>query len=133
MINEEIGGARRLVAEDEWFVALCPYASRFPYETWILPRQHASSFESGSKEGCAFLARSLRATLIRLNRRLENLPFNYIIHSSPLDETENTYYHWHIEILPKSTQVAGFEWGSGSYINTLAPEDAARLLRGVTF
>ncbi|HTN71204.1 MAG TPA: galactose-1-phosphate uridylyltransferase [Methylomirabilota bacterium] len=133
MINEEIGGAGRLVAEDEWFVALCPFASRFPYETWILPRQHASSFESGSNGDFTALARSLRATLIRLNRRLENPPFNYIIHSSPLDETENAYHHWHIEILPKLTQVAGFEWGSGSYINTVAPEDAARLLREATF
>ena len=133
MISQEIRDRRRLVAEGERFIVLCPYASRFPYETWIIPKQHASSFQSGSTEDFSDLASSLRTTLIRLNQRLKNPPFNYIIHSSPLDETENAYYHWHIEILPKLTQAAGFEWGSGAHINSVAPEDAARLLREVRF
>ncbi len=111
----------------------CPYASRFPYETWILPKRHASSFECGSKEDYVDLSRSLRQTLIRLNRRLENPPLNYLIHSNPLAEVENAYYHWHIEVLPKLSQVGGFEWGSDAYINSVAPEDAARQLREVAF
>jgi UDPglucose--hexose-1-phosphate uridylyltransferase len=129
MIDQEIGDRARLVTEDERFVILCPFASRFPYETWILPKQHASSFESESNEGYVHLAHSLQETLIRLDRRLGNPSFNYIIHSNPLNEMENGYYHWHLEILPKLIQVAGFEWGSGSYINPVPPEDAARMLR----
>jgi UDPglucose--hexose-1-phosphate uridylyltransferase len=132
IIDWEIGDRSRIVAENELFIAFCPYTPRFPYETWILPKQHAPCFELGSKEDYAELARSLRETLIRLNRRLENPPFNYLIHSNPLDEAANPYYHWHIEILPKLSQVGGFEWGSGAYINSVAPEDAAHQLREVT-
>lgn len=129
IINQEIDNRARLVTENERFLILCPFASRFPYETWILPKQHASSFDSESDRGYVDLARSLRETLIRLDRRLGNPSFNYILHSNPLDEVENGYYHWHVEILPKLIQVAGFEWGSGSYINPIPPEDAARMLR----
>jgi UDPglucose--hexose-1-phosphate uridylyltransferase len=75
------------------------------------------------------LARILRETLVRLNRSLGNPAFNYFIHSNPLDQGENNAYHWHIEILPKLIQVGGFEWGSGSYINTVTPEQSARSLR----
>jgi len=133
MIDQEIRDHSRIVAEGELFIVLCPYASRLPYETWILPKRHASSFEWGSKEDYVDLSRSLRQTLIRLNRRLENPPFNYLIHSNPLAEVENAYYHWHIEVLPKLSQVGGFEWGSDAYINSVAPEDAARQLREVAF
>ena len=133
VVKQEMNAQSRIVAEDKRFVVLCPYAARFPYETWILPKQHASHFERASKEDCADLARSLRETLLRLNRRLHNPPFNYLIHSNPLDETENAYFHWHIEILPKLSQVGGFEWGAGTYINSVAPEDAARHLREMTF
>ena len=133
ILNQEIGNRSRIVAEGERFIALCPYASRFPYETWILPKQHAPCFEYGSKEDYADLARSLREILIRLDHRLENPPFNYFIHSNPPDGAANAYYHWHIEILPKLSQVGGFEWGSGAYINSVAPEDAAHQLREVTF
>jgi UDPglucose--hexose-1-phosphate uridylyltransferase len=75
------------------------------------------------------LAGILRETLIRLNRSLGGPAFNYFIHSNPLDQGENSYYHWHMEIIPKLIQVGGFEWGSGSYINTVTPEQSARSLR----
>jgi len=133
IIDQEIGAQSRIVAETGRFIVFCPYAARFPYETWILPKQHAPRFEYGSKEDYIGLARSLRETLIRLNCRLENPPFNYLIRSNPLDEITDPYCHWHMEILPKLSQVAGFEWGSGAYINSVAPEDAARHLREVIF
>jgi UDPglucose--hexose-1-phosphate uridylyltransferase len=129
MINKESAGGQRLVAEYGRFAVLCPYAPRFPFEAWILPRQHASCFEMGSKEDYVQLSHALRETLIRLDRQLDHPPFNYIIHSNPLAEADGRFYHWHMEILPKLTQVAGFEWGSGCYINPVAPEEAARRLR----
>jgi UDPglucose--hexose-1-phosphate uridylyltransferase len=131
MIQQEINDKSRLVAQNDRFVTFCPYAPRFPYESWILPRQHASHFEGSSTDDFAELARSLREILLRLHRQLDNPPFNYLIHSNPLAEMENKYYHWHLEILPRLTQVAGFEWGSGVTINPVAPEEAARLLREV--
>jgi UDPglucose--hexose-1-phosphate uridylyltransferase len=110
---------------------MCPFASRFPYETWILPKQHTSFFESNTEQEDRDLAQILRETLMRLNRILDGAAFNYIIHSSPLEQGENGYYHWHLEILPKLIRVGGFEWGSASYINTVAPEQSARSLREV--
>jgi UDPglucose--hexose-1-phosphate uridylyltransferase len=129
IVQQERSERRRWVSETDHFVALCPYASRFPYEIWILPKLHSPFFESIDSNECAELARCLKETLIRLNRRLSNPSLNYIIHSTPLDGVAADYYDWHLEILPKIIQVAGFEWGSGSFINPVAPEDAARLLR----
>ena len=133
MIDQEIGDQNRIVAESDRFIVFCPYASRFPYETWILPKQHAPCFELALKDDYADLARSLRGLLIRLNRRFEDPPFNYFIHTNSWDEAANAYYHWHMELLPKLSQAAGFEWGSGAYINSVAPEEAARHLRDVRF
>ena len=78
------------------------------------------------------LAAALKEALVRLNKTLDRPPYNFIIHSSPIQEADYPEYHWHIEIIPKLTKVAGFEWGSGFYINTTPPEDAARYLREVT-
>jgi UDPglucose--hexose-1-phosphate uridylyltransferase len=68
---------------------------------------------------------------MRLARRFHEPAFSYFLHSNPLKEPENPYYHWHLEIMPKLQHVAGFEWGSGFSMNSLAPEEAARLLRDV--
>ncbi len=129
MLRTESEERRRLVAEHERFIVFCPYAPRFPFELCILPRQHFSHFELQSKDDYTALARALREILTRLERQLDQPPFNYVIHSNPLGEAENTSYHWHMEIMPRLTEVAGFEWGSGAFINTVAPEEAARLLR----
>jgi UDPglucose--hexose-1-phosphate uridylyltransferase len=77
------------------------------------------------------LARTLRETLNRLNATLNDPPFNYIIHSMPFHEAENGHYHWHVEVMPKLTQVAGFEWGTGFYINPVTPEEAAQVLKEI--
>lgn len=129
LIREETGARRRVVAENAGFIVICPFAPRFPFETWILPKKHLSSFAQSSQYGDSDLAGILRDTLIRLDRTVGNPPFNYFIHSDPIHEDENDYYHWHLEILPKLVRIGGFEWGSGSYINPVTPEESARLLR----
>lgn len=129
IVQREVKEGERLVSESERFVALCPFAPRFAYETWILPKNHAASFEQSSHEDILGAARLLRDVLTKLNRTLDDPPFNYFIHSLPIRDTEPTRYHWHIEILPQITRAAGFEWGSGAHMNSVAPEDAARLLR----
>jgi UDPglucose--hexose-1-phosphate uridylyltransferase len=131
IVQQELGDGKRLIAESERFIAFCPYAARFPYETWIVPKLHAPFFERTGAAGYDELARCLREVLIRLDRALDNPSLNYVIHSTPCAEPASAYHHWHFEILPKVTQVAGFEWGSGSFINPVAPEDAARRMRAV--
>lgn len=132
IVRQETEEKVRVVTENESFLVICPFASRFPYEAWILPKRHSPYFEHASKQEYVDLARSFREILIRLNRSLNNPPFNYIIHSNPFEETENDHYHWHIEIMPKLTRVAGFEWGSGFYINPMTPEEASLSLREIS-
>ena len=123
---------KRIVSTTENFVALMPFAARFPFETWILPRRHDASFEV-IQNPAEFLelAGMLKDTLTRLNVALDRPPFNFVIHTSPVSDDKLEYYHWHIEIMPKLTRVAGFEIGSGFYINPTPPEDAAHFLRSL--
>jgi UDPglucose--hexose-1-phosphate uridylyltransferase len=129
LIRQEQEGETRLVAENEEFVTICPFAPRFPMEAWILPKRHGGAFEHVTKHEYHNLSRALRDLLGRLNRVLDCPPYNYVIHSSPVREPDDGYYHWHLEVMPKLTKVAGFEWGTGFYINPVPPEDAARHLR----
>ena len=129
LIRQEREDQVRLVAENDEFVVLCPFAPRFPFETWVLPKTHGEAFETMTRHAYRNLARALRDILGRLNKVLDSPPYNYLIHSFPIREPEDGYYHWHIEIMPKLTKVAGFEWGTGFYINPTPPEDAARHLR----
>lgn len=131
IIRREAYRRERLVAASESFVALCPFAPRFAYETWILPKTHAAGFTESSESDIVALADVLRDLITRLNRALNDPPLNYFIHSRPVHDTENAHYHWHIEILPQIARAAGFEWGTGAHMNSVAPEDAARLLRHV--
>ncbi|MCK5732697.1 MAG: galactose-1-phosphate uridylyltransferase [Candidatus Latescibacteria bacterium] len=129
MIRQELEGGERIVLENEAFVALEPFAPRFPFETWILPKAHRSHFEHGTEEELAGFAEILKEALQRINQALKSPPYNYIIHTTPVYVAESQAYHWHLELMPKLTRVAGFEWGSGFYINPTAPEDAAKYLR----
>lgn len=129
MIRQERDSSVRVIGENEQFLVIAPYAPRFPFETWILPKQHASAFEHTQSPMYALLARVLKDVLVRMDTVLARPPYNYIIHTSPIGEESNDHYHWHIEMMPKLTKVAGFEWGSGFYINPTPPEDAARFLR----
>jgi UDPglucose--hexose-1-phosphate uridylyltransferase len=130
IIYQELSDGRRVVAENEGYVALSPFAPRAPFETWILPKAHESAFSPQQKSFKA-LAELLQGILKRLDALLESPPYNYIIHTSPFTEEQNEYYHWHIELMPKLTKIAGFEWGSGFYINPTPPEEAARFMREV--
>jgi len=131
VLRQELEERVRVVSENEHFAVICPFAPRFPFETWILPKKHSCYFEHASKQEYVDLSRSLRETLVRLNRALNDPPFNYIIHSMPFGEAENGHYHWHVEVMPKLTQVAGFEWGTGFYINPMTPEEATSCLREI--
>ncbi len=129
IIRQELDSNVRVVKENRGFIAIEPFTPRFPFETWILPKMHDSAFEDGLKEEYEQLAEILRDSLLRLDIALNNPPYNFLLHNSPLRENHSDFYHWHIEIIPKLTKVAGFEWGTGFYINPTPPEEAAKFLR----
>jgi UDPglucose--hexose-1-phosphate uridylyltransferase len=129
ILRQELEERQRLVAEGEHVVAFAPFAARFPFETWLLPRRHAAAFEHAGAAELRDLAGVLRAVLARLATAVDDPPYNLILHSAPFGAAESRSYHWHVEITPKLTALAGFELGSGFHINPLAPEDAARALR----
>lgn len=129
IIKQELSEKERVVLQNDSFISIEPFAPRFPFETWILPKKHSPAFEEINKEDISALGSILKETLQRLAKALNNPPYNYILHTSPVDSEYNEEYHWHIEIMPKLTRVAGFEWGTGFYINPTAPEDAATYLK----
>ena len=129
IINQEVENGVRVVGENEYFLTLAPYAPRFPFETWILPKRHESAFEHSSSQSYAALARALKDLVLRADRVLDNPAYNLVIHTSPVQEPQLDHYHWHVEFMPKLTKTAGFEWGTGFYINPTPPEEAARFLR----
>ena len=129
LMRQELRNGTRVIAESGDFVAVAPYAPRFPFETWLLPKRHRSRFEEATPGEFASLARMLKDTLQRMNAILLSPPYNLIVHSAPLQEDAGNFYHWHIEVMPKLTRVAGFEWGTGFYINPTGPEEAAEVLR----
>jgi UDPglucose--hexose-1-phosphate uridylyltransferase len=128
MIAQEKKDGERVVMESEMFMAILPYASRFPYEICVLPRDHACFFHDIQKNEVSDLAGLLKHTMNLLREELDDPPFNWILHTTPVQEEENAYYHWHLEIIPKMTRAAGFEWGSGFFINPCSPEEAGRNL-----
>jgi UDPglucose--hexose-1-phosphate uridylyltransferase len=111
------------------FFAFCPFASRFANEMWIAPRQHAANFSEMRSEDLPELAILLRSALVKLERIVKLPAYNYIVHTAPFDTFGSDHYHWHIEILPRTSRLAGFELGTSCYINTVSPERAARMLR----
>jgi UDPglucose--hexose-1-phosphate uridylyltransferase len=129
LVRQETKSGTRLVTETDQFIVLEPYAARFPFETWILPRRHKSHFENADGHELNNLAWVLKSTLRKLEKVLERPPYNIVIHTAPLQDPASPYYHWHIEIIPKLTRVAGFEWGTGFYINPTPPEESAQFLR----
>ncbi|MBZ5522023.1 MAG: galactose-1-phosphate uridylyltransferase [Acidobacteriia bacterium] len=129
ILRQEIDERVRIVAENPDFVALAPYAPRYPFETWILPRRHESAFENSPSHLYENLARMLRSILTRAYHVLEDPAYNLVVHTSPIHDNTNDYYHWHLELVPRLTKIAGFEWGTGFYINPTPPEEAAQFLR----
>jgi UDPglucose--hexose-1-phosphate uridylyltransferase len=127
--EQELSEGERIVAENEDFVAVCPYASRFPFEMWIMPRKHDSHFDGIQASETTHLAQIMKTVLRKMGQVLDNPSYNWLLHTGPLKEANIPYYHWHIELMPKLTKIAGFEWGTGFYINPTAPEEAAKYLR----
>lgn len=131
-INQiELQNNTRVVSENEGFVAYCPFASRFPFEIWIVPKLHKSSFSALDDISLKNLSKIVKETISSLVTSLERPPYNLILHTAPTGYQDVPYYHWHIEILPRLTIIAGFEWGTGIYINPTPPEEAARYLRNI--
>ena len=133
IVEQEIKDKERLIEENDEYLAISPYAPRFPFETWILPKSHTCSFEKTSSANLMKLAQIFSSTLKRLNYTLENPPYNFLIHNAPFSYKDPDSFHWHIEVMPRYSEVAGFEWGTGFYINPTPPEEAATYLREVVF
>jgi UDPglucose--hexose-1-phosphate uridylyltransferase len=131
IVRQELEAGRRVVQESADVVALSPYAPRFPFEMWLLPKRHGARYEDASAHEYESLARMLKAVLTRLDRALEFPPYNLVLHTAPFSGDVLDSYHWHLEILPKVARTAGFEWGTGFYINPTSPEEAAEVLRKI--
>lgn len=132
ILQQEIHEKKRLVLESEHFTTLEPFASRVSFHTHIYPRRHMASFGEVTKHELEDLAGHLKTVLAKLYWGLGNPDFNYTIHSAPAESAGVRYYHWYLSIIPRLTQMAGFELGSGMSINTVLPEAAAEFLRHVT-
>jgi UDPglucose--hexose-1-phosphate uridylyltransferase len=138
LIKQEVASKDRVILDIDGFIAITPFAARFPFEVWILPKKHACDFTSLDSQSKIGLGKIMKMVLSKLKKGLNDPPYNYIVHTAPFRREKEGYwksidydYHWHIEIMPRLTRVAGFEWGTGFYICPLPPEDAAKFLREV--
>ncbi|KAJ0014832.1 hypothetical protein Pint_20167 [Pistacia integerrima] len=122
-----------LIDETTYFTSIVPFAATFPFEIWIIPRYHSSHFHDLDSEKAIDLGGLLKLMLRKLSMQLNNPPFNFMIHTSPLQVTDSQspYTHWYLQIVPQLTGVGGFEIGTGCYINPVFPDDAAKVLREV--
>ena len=126
-VREELGRGTRLVYEDGSSVAFAPFASRSPFEVWIVPRHHSADFASASERDLASTAEALREVLARL-ATLDGPPYNLVLHTSPLRESVDTTFHWHWELHPRLRAIAGLELGTGLPVNPVSPEEAVEEL-----
>jgi UDPglucose--hexose-1-phosphate uridylyltransferase len=138
LIAQELKDTARVVAENGSFLAFCPFASRTPFETWILPKKHGSDFGKMDAGDFYWFASVLKSSLSKIRLLLDDPPYNMVLHTAPYRhgaqkgnwDTIERDYHWYFQISPRLTKDAGFEWGTGIYINPTPPEEAAGLLRG---
>ncbi|NQT06467.1 MAG: galactose-1-phosphate uridylyltransferase [Candidatus Omnitrophica bacterium] len=139
MIKQELKEDKRVICKEGGLIAITPFCSRFPFETWIMPLKHSCDFDKTPGLNIKDFGRIYKGLFSKMNKVLGNFPFNVILHTAPFRrshkknywETIEQDFHWHIEIMPRLTQVAGFEWGSGFYINPMPPEDACKALKEV--
>jgi UDPglucose--hexose-1-phosphate uridylyltransferase len=131
LIADELAAGSRIVALTPSLVAFCPYASRVPFEVCVAPRQHSPRFEDAQPGELGELSRLMRDLIGRIERAAGQSAYNYLLHTQPFDMPAQGHYHWHIEILPRLTKLAGFEWGTGCFINPFLPEACAEHLRTV--
>ncbi len=132
LLRDEESSSNRIIARSDHFVAFCPFASRFSYEFWVAPREHACRFEGTSPDLLAELAQFMQRCLGGLETALEHPAYNYLIHTAPFDINTDNHYHWHIEVFPRTAEIAGFELATGCFINPTPPEVAAAQLRNAT-
>ncbi|MEW6557580.1 MAG: galactose-1-phosphate uridylyltransferase [Elusimicrobiota bacterium] len=131
ILSEELKDGSRIVLETKHFVSFIPYAALSPFHLWIYPKRHYSSFGDISKDEISDFAFNLQTTLKKYYYGLDNPDFNYVIRSSPTDLKELDFFHWYLSIVPRLTKAAGFELGSGMFINTSLPENDAKFLREI--
>lgn len=132
MIKKESAFKERIVFETDNFLVFVPFAASSPFETWILPKKHDSSFQSITSERVKELGFVMKTTLCKIHEPLHDPDYNYVVRSSPSHEKDVEYYHWHIQLVPRVSSVAGFELGSGIFINSVIPEEAAGFLRAAS-
>ncbi|SDC01334.1 UDPglucose--hexose-1-phosphate uridylyltransferase [Desulfurella multipotens] len=132
IIRQELNDKVRLIEETKHFVSITPFASRSPFEVSIFPKKHSTHFEFEDVEILYDFTYILQNTLKRLKIALDNPPYNFVLLNGAFIFDHDDYFHWHLEITPRLTKIAGFEWGSGFYINPTPPEDAAKYLREIT-
>lgn len=131
VLEDEIKEKKRIILETEHFVVFVPFAAGTPFHMWIFPRQHRADFSQIEDIELQDLARTLRTTLAKLYYGLNNPDYNYIIRSAPRGYEFAPYFRWYVTIIPRLTRTAGFELGSGMFINTSIPEEDAEYLRGI--
>jgi len=138
ILKQELKDGHRIVHQNAGFVCFCPYASRFPFELCIMPRRQLADFHRIEADEVIQLADVLKVALLKLHRGLNQPQYNYLIHTAPARYPKKGYwttvdqdFRWHIEITPRLTQIAGFEVGTGFFVNPVPPEDAAQFLKGV--
>lgn len=129
IIRQEMQQDIRLVCENEFFVTVTPFAPRSPFEMWVIPRKHNSNYADQDEESLQALTAIFSESLRRLDKCIPNAPFNFVLHTQPLRSGPLEHYHWHFEIVPKLTSIAGFEWGTGFYINPMPPEETCKYLK----
>lgn len=130
LLDFERRAGQRVLEETAEFIVFHPFASGTPFETWILPKRHHAAYSQVSMEQLAGLAGVLGGVLARLSDLLGDPDYNYVLHSAPIEAEDEDYYHWHLQLVPRLTRIAGFEIGSGMRINTARPEQTARYWRG---
>lgn len=130
LIKDEINDKVRVIMDEKHFVAYCPFASKSPFEIRIMPKRHCSQFSCIDGEEADEFAFILQTILKKIYRGLGDPDLNYVIESMPISDGETHYFHWHLNIVPKLTTPAGFEIGTGIYINIMPPEEAASYMRG---
>ena len=131
VVRQETAEDRRIILREGGILVLEPFAPRFPYESWIIPAEHSHDFGATRAPVLRDAARAIRGALVRIRRLLKDPPYSLVLHSSPLGEFTREEYHWHFELVPRPPQTLGLEWGTGIYINPVAPEVAAERLRAV--
>jgi UDPglucose--hexose-1-phosphate uridylyltransferase len=130
-IKDELADGKRVIIETNHFAAVIPYAALSPFHTWIFPKKHSASFGVISDEEIDDLAYNLKTVLLKYHHGLDNPDYNYVIRSVSPKESGSRHLHWYLSIVPRVTQAAGFELGTGMNINTALPEESAEFLRKI--